>query len=124
MEAITSLNTKISVTDKELFVKTTEALGLTPSGAIKIFVRMFNQCGGFPFEVRTVPLVNYNNPNILKPEIRNENVVLPASWREDDDYDHDDAKKQHLSLIRSGAFHLPLTINQMFSSSAPSSSAA
>ena len=42
MEAITSLNTKISVTDKELFVKTTEALGLTPSGAIKIFVRMFN----------------------------------------------------------------------------------
>ena len=52
MEAITSLNTKISVTDKELFVKTTEALGLTPSGAIKIFVRMFNQCGGFPFEVR------------------------------------------------------------------------
>ena len=92
MEAITSLNTKISVTDKELFVKTTEALGLTHSGAIKIIVRMFNQCGGFPFEVRTVPLVNYNNPNILKPEIRNENVVLPASWREDDDYDHDDAK--------------------------------
>ena len=36
--------------------------------------------------------MNYNNPNILKPEIRNENVVLPASWREDDDYDHDDAK--------------------------------
>ena len=92
MEAITSLNTKISVTDKELFVKTTEALGLTPSGASKIFVRMFNQCGCFPFEARTVPLVNYNNPNILKPEIRNENVVLPASWREDDDYDHDDAK--------------------------------
>ena len=92
MEAITSLNTKISVTDKELFVKTTEALGLTPSGAIKIFVRMFNQCGGFPFEVRTVPLVHYNNPNILKPEIRSGNVVLPASWREDDDYDHVDAK--------------------------------
>ena len=90
MEAITSLNTKISLTDKELFVKTTESLGLTPSAAIKIFVRMFNQCGGF--EVRTVPLVNYNNPNILKPEIRNGNVVLPASWREDDDYDHDDAR--------------------------------
>ena len=29
MEAITSLNTKISVTDKELFVKTTEALGVS-----------------------------------------------------------------------------------------------
>lgn len=97
MEVITSLNTRISLSDKELFVKTTESLGLTPSAAIKIFVRMFNQCGGFPFEVRTVPLVNYHNPNILKPEIlkpeiRNGNVVLPASWREDDDYDHDDAK--------------------------------
>ena len=92
MEAITSLNTKISLTDKELFVKTTESLGLTPSGAIKIFVSMCNQSGGFPFEGRTVPVVNYNNPNILKPEIRNGNVVLPASWREDDDYDHDDAR--------------------------------
>lgn len=92
MEVITSPNTKIPLSDKELFVKTTESLGLTPSAAIKIFVRMFNQCGGFPFEVRTVPLVNYHNPNILKPEIRNGNVVLPAPWREDDDYDHDDAK--------------------------------
>lgn len=90
MDAITSLNTKIPMADKELFVKTTESLGLTPSGAIKIFVRMFNQYGGFPFEVRTVPLVNYNNPNILRPEIRNGHVVLPASWREDDDYDLDE----------------------------------
>lgn len=92
MEAITSLNTKLPLADKEMFVKTAEALGMTPSGAIKIFVRMFNQYGGFPFEVRTVPLVNYDNPNIFKPEIRNGCVVLPASWREDDDYDHDDAQ--------------------------------
>lgn len=92
MEATTSLNTKISIADKELFVKTAASLGLTPSAAIKIFVRSFNQCGGFPFEVRTVPLINYDNPNLLKPEIRNGCVVLPASWREDDDYDHDNAK--------------------------------
>ena len=47
-----SLNTKISLSEKEEFQRNTEALGLTPSAAIKIFVRMFNECGGFPFEVR------------------------------------------------------------------------
>lgn len=65
MEAITSLNTKISVTDKELFVKTTEAPGLTPSGAIKIFVRMFNQCGGFPFVFDDQPDVFKFRPVII-----------------------------------------------------------
>lgn len=47
-----SLNTKISLNEKEEFQRNTEALGLTPSAAIKIFVHMFNECGGFPFEVR------------------------------------------------------------------------
>lgn len=48
----TSLNTNISVDEKEEFKRNTEALGLTPSAAIKIFVHMFNECGGFPFELR------------------------------------------------------------------------
>lgn len=50
--AAVSLNTKISPEEKAEFTRTAEALGLTPSAAIKIFVRMFNDCGGFPFEVR------------------------------------------------------------------------
>lgn len=50
--AMTSLNTKLSVEEKEEFSRTTAALGLTPSSAIKVFVRMFNECGGFPFDVR------------------------------------------------------------------------
>lgn len=50
--SMTSLNTKLSVEEKEEFVRTTAALGLTTSSAIKVFVRMFNECGGFPFDVR------------------------------------------------------------------------
>ena len=49
---MTSLNTKLSVEEKEEFVRTTAALGLTTSSAIKVFVRMFNECGGLPFDVR------------------------------------------------------------------------
>lgn len=49
---MTSLNTKLSVEEKEEFMRTTAALGLTTSSAIKVFVRMFNECGGFPFDVR------------------------------------------------------------------------
>lgn len=45
---MTSLNTKLSVEEKEEFMRTTAALGLTTSSAIKVFVRMFNECGGFP----------------------------------------------------------------------------
>ena len=50
--AMTSLNTKLSVEEKDAFVANTAALGMTPSAAIKVFVHMFNECGGFPFEVR------------------------------------------------------------------------
>lgn len=50
--AMASLNTKLSVEEKDAFVRNTAALGLTPSSAIKVFVHMFNECGGFPFEVR------------------------------------------------------------------------
>ena len=49
---VASLNTKLSVEEKDAFIRNTAALGLTPSAAIKVFVHMFNQCGGFPFEVR------------------------------------------------------------------------
>lgn len=50
--ALASLNTKISQEEKDKFVQTAEALGMSPSSAIKVFVRKFNECGGFPFDVR------------------------------------------------------------------------
>ena len=47
-----SLNTKIDPQEKEVFIETCESLGMTPSSAIKVFVRVFNEHGGFPFELR------------------------------------------------------------------------
>jgi DNA-damage-inducible protein J len=47
-----SLNTKLPTEEKELFAETAEALGMTPSAAIRIFVRKFNEYQGFPFAVR------------------------------------------------------------------------
>lgn len=47
-----SLNTKIDPQEKDLFIETCESLGMTPSSAIKVFVRVFNETGGFPFELR------------------------------------------------------------------------
>lgn len=49
---VVSLNTKISPSEKEEFVRTAEAIGMSPSAVIKAFVHMFNECGGFPFELR------------------------------------------------------------------------
>ena len=49
---MTSLNTKLSTEEKDAFIRNTAALGMTPSAAIKVFVHMFNECGGFPVEVR------------------------------------------------------------------------
>jgi DNA-damage-inducible protein J len=55
--ATASLNTKIDPKEKELFVQTAEALGLSPSSAIRVFVRTFNEWGGFPFPVhRSYPM--------------------------------------------------------------------
>lgn len=53
--ATATLNSRIGVEDKEIFVRTTDALGLTTSAAISVFVKKFNECGGFPFDVRLAP---------------------------------------------------------------------
>ena len=52
-----SLNTKLPVEEKRLFMETVEALGMTPSAAVRVFVRKFNDCQGFPFPVmRSYPM--------------------------------------------------------------------
>ncbi len=85
MQATASLNTKIDPQEKEAFTKNAEALGMTPSAAIKVFVRMFNQCKGFPFDVRIQPRVNYESPDLSVAKVMDGRLVVPASWRDDDD---------------------------------------
>lgn len=52
-----SLNTKLPIEEKDLFTETAESLGMTPSAAIRVFVRKFNEYQGFPFAVRrTFPM--------------------------------------------------------------------
>lgn len=49
MASITApLNVRVDKADKEQFVSTASELGISPSSAINIFVRKFNECGGFP----------------------------------------------------------------------------
>lgn len=52
MPATATLNARVSAEDKSRFTSTAAALGLTPSAAINVFVRRFNDAGGFPFDVR------------------------------------------------------------------------
>ena len=85
MEATTSLNTKIDPEEKRQFVANAEALGMTPSAAIKVFVRMFNACKGFPFAVRALPEINYRKDDIMRAEMTGNRVIVPAAWRDDDD---------------------------------------
>ncbi|WP_283171639.1 type II toxin-antitoxin system RelB/DinJ family antitoxin [Curtanaerobium respiraculi] len=46
------LGTKIPHDERTAFKRTCEAIGTTPSGALRIFVTCFNNYGGFPFPVR------------------------------------------------------------------------
>ena len=79
MSATASLNTKIDLQANA------EALGMTPSAAIKVFVRMFNQCKGFPFDVRLQPRINFDNSDIAVAEVSDGRLVVPAAWRDEDD---------------------------------------
>ena len=85
MEATASLNTKIDPEEKQQFVENAAALGMTPSAAVKVFVRMFNACKGFPFAVRLQPQINYESPQNLQAELHDGRLVAPAAWRDDDD---------------------------------------
>ncbi len=85
MGATVSLNTKIDLQEKKEFQANAEALGMTPSAAIKVFVRMFNQCKGFPFDVRMRPRINYDSSSVAVATMEDGRVVVPASWRDEDD---------------------------------------
>lgn len=55
MSATATLNARVDVADKERFAATASALGISPSAAVNVFVRKFNEVGGFPFDVRLPP---------------------------------------------------------------------
>lgn len=86
-ELLVSLNTKISAEEKRRFVETAKAVGLTPSAAIKAFVHKFCEYGGMPFELRKEPRINFNNPNLVKAKVKDGVVIVPDSWRDEDDDD-------------------------------------
>ncbi len=73
--------------EKETFVQTAEALGLTPSEVLRVFIRAFNEAGGFPFDVRRDPEIDFGHPKLFRPRVEGETVVLPASWRDADGED-------------------------------------
>ena len=84
MNATVTLNTKLTPDEKQKFVETAEALGLSSSSALKVLIRKFNEVGGFPFEVRRSPTIDLQHPNFFRPKVEGEVSVLPASWREED----------------------------------------
>ena len=46
MSATATLNARVDVADKERFAATASALGISPSAAVNVFVRKFNEVGG------------------------------------------------------------------------------
>jgi len=46
-----SISVSLSPEDKALFTGIAKDLGLTPSAAIRVFIRSFNKCGGYPFPI-------------------------------------------------------------------------
>ena len=84
-EVLVSLNTKITPEEKRLFVETAKAVGLTPSAAIKAFVHKFCEYGGMPFELRREPQINFDNPNLVRAKLEKGKVIVPNSWKDEDD---------------------------------------
>lgn len=85
MKATVTLHTKLTADEKKKFVETAEALGLSSSSALKVLIRKFNEVGGFQFDVRRSPTIDLGYPNLFRPKIEGDAVVLPASWRDDED---------------------------------------
>ena len=85
MSASVTLNTKITPSEKERFVEIAESLGISASSALKVLIRKFNSVGGFPFMVRREPTIDFNSPNLFRPKVEGKTVILPASWRDEDD---------------------------------------
>ena len=68
------------------FDRTAAELGLTSNAVFNVFIRQFNACGGFPFEVRVRSLLD--NPNLIRARMGEDGVaIMPPEWRDEDDDD-------------------------------------
>ena len=78
------LATHVDESQAELFRNTTARLGTTPADALRMFVAAFNECGGFPFDVR-VPVRPVAEPFATESEA-NERIaqlnrrVIDEAW--------------------------------------------
>ena len=48
--ALQPVSAKITASEKKAFVSACDELGTTPSNAIRMFIKAFNEYGGFPFD--------------------------------------------------------------------------
>lgn len=85
MKATASLHVKLSPDEKREFVEIAESLGMSPSAAVRVFVRKFNACKGFPFDVCQQPSIDFSSTSILHAKMVDGKAVAPSSWREEDD---------------------------------------
>lgn len=83
-----TISVKITREEKDLFFETAKSVGLTPSDAIRLFVRAFIEQGGMPFDVSEGPRINFKNPKLLRARLDDQGVlIVPAAWRDEDDDD-------------------------------------
>ena len=112
------MNTKLSAEEKENFVETAKAIGMTPSAVIKAFVHKFCEYGGMPFEMRREPKINFSNPNLIRAKNVDGKVIVPASWRDDDDDDDDCGcghhHHDHGGEVHAGHKHIEGAVTQVF----------
>lgn len=70
----------------EKFVQTAEALGMSPAAALSLLVERFVEDGGFSFRKDAPdPRMNWDDPRIVRAQLKDGKVVVPASWRDEDD---------------------------------------
>ncbi len=83
-----SLNLKLSQEMKDEFTRTAEALGMPAATALKVLVTRFILEGGFPFDVRIPnPKMNWEDPRIIRTKYKDGKLIVPSSWRDEDDDD-------------------------------------
>lgn len=66
-EAKASISLKITPEEKKAFSEIADALGMSPSVALRVMVLKFIETRGFPFDVRQTPNLNSRNaaPEVL-----------------------------------------------------------
>ena len=62
-----------------------QRLGLSPAQAAKVMFARFAEAGGFPFDVRVAPSIDWDSPAILHAAVSDGAIVVPSDWDDDAD---------------------------------------